>query len=119
MDQLRILVAEDEPLVAYDICESVESAGYAVSGPFSDISSAMLSFQKDRPDCAILDVTLYDGAVYPLAEKLIAENVPVIFHSGNVSSDEVKRRFPHSHALSKPCPPAKIIDSLQNVLAEA
>ena len=119
MDQLKILIAEDEPIVAHDICESVESAGYKVSGPFCDISSAMLSFQKERPDLAILDVTLYDGAVYPLAEKLLAENVPVIFHSGNVSSDEVKRRFPQARALSKPCPPGKIIDSVQMVLAEA
>ena len=117
MDQLKILVAEDEPIVAFDICETVESAGYAVSGPFGDISSAMVACQQERPDLAILDVTLDDGMVYPLAEKLIAENVPVIFHSGNVSTDEVKRRFPQSRALAKPCPPAKIIDSVQTMLA--
>ena len=50
MKQPIILVAEDEPLIALELCETVETAGYAVDGPFEDISSAMLSFQKHKPD---------------------------------------------------------------------
>lgn len=119
MGQQSILVAEDEFIVGYDLCNTVKEAGYTVLGPYGDISSAMLALQKDKPDLAILDVKLDDGNVYPFAEKLLAEQVPVIFHSGNVSCDEVNRRFPHARALSKPCPPSEIIDSVQKVLAEA
>ncbi|UVI40653.1 response regulator [Qipengyuania spongiae] len=117
MKQPIILVAEDESLIALDLCDTVETAGYAVDGPFEDISSAMLSFQKHKPDLAILDVQLSDGNVFPLAEQLMAEDVPVIFHSGQYGIEDVGDRFPTACALSKPCPPANIIDSVQQVLA--
>ncbi|BBI21492.1 MAG: response regulator [Pseudomonadota bacterium] len=117
--QLRVLVAEDEPIVGFDLCDTVAEAGYMVEGPFDEISSAMLSFQKCKPDIAILDVQLGDGIVYPLAEQMMAENVPVIFHSGRLSPDEVALRFPRAQALSKPCPPAEMIDSIQRAAAKA
>ena len=116
MKQPVILVAEDEALIALDLCDTVETAGYAVNGPFHDISSAMLSFQKEKPDLAILDVQLKDGNVFPLAEQLMAEDVPVIFHSGNYAPNEVHARFPSACTLSKPCPPAHIIDSVHHAL---
>lgn len=119
MKQPIILVAEDEPLIALELCETVETAGYAVDGPFEDISSAMLSFQKHKPDLAILDVQLRDGNVFPLAEQLMAEDVPVIFHSGNYGPEDVVDRFPAASTLSKPCPPANIIDSVQQVLGQS
>ncbi|OBX20801.1 response regulator [Erythrobacter sp. QSSC1-22B] len=116
--QPTILVAEDETMIGWDLRDTVEEAGYAVEGPFVDISSAMLSYQKQKPDLAILDVQLSDGNVFPLAEQLMAENIPVIFHSGNYQPDEVHKRFPGSTSLSKPCPPADIIHSVRQALAD-
>lgn len=113
---VRVLVAEDELIVGYDLCDTVAEAGYEVEGPFDDISSAMLAFQKNKPDVAILDVQLGDGIVYPLAEQMMAENVPVIFHSGQLTPGEVARRYPSAQALAKPCPPADVIASVQQAL---
>lgn len=110
---IRVLVAEDEMIVGYDLCDTVSEAGYLVEGPFDDLSSAMLAYQKSKPDIAILDVQLGDGIVYPLAEQMMAEDVKVIFHSGQLSPDEVADRFPQAQALSKPCPPADVIQSVQ------
>ena len=62
---IRVLVAEDEMIVGHDLCDTVSEAGYLVEGPFDDLSSAMLAFQKSKPDIAILDVQLGDGIVYP------------------------------------------------------
>ena len=111
--QLRVLVAEDEMIVGYDLCDTVSEAGCLVEGPFDDLSSAMLAYQKTKPDVAILDVQLGDGIVYPLAEQMMAENVPVIFHSGQLTPEEVASRFPNAQALQKPCPPAEVIHSVQ------
>lgn len=116
-EQLRVLVAEDEMIVGHDLCDTVAEAGYIVEGPFDDLSSAMLAYQKTKPDIAILDVKLGDGIVYPLAEQMIAENVPVIFHSGQLSPEEVATRFPNAQALSKPCPPAEVINSVRRAAA--
>ncbi|MEP3051030.1 MAG: response regulator [Erythrobacter sp.] len=115
----RILVAEDERIIAFDLCDTVEEAGFEVEGPHSDISSAMLSFQKNKPDLAILDVQLDDGIVYPLAQKLAEENVPIIFHSGQFSRKEVQERFPEATTLLKPCPPTEMLQAVTEGLEAA
>ena len=66
---LRILVAEDEIITAFDLCDTFEEAGYEVEGPHPGISSAMLACQKEKPDLAILDIELVDGLAYELAQK--------------------------------------------------
>ena len=116
MDQPVILIAEDEPIVGLDLCDTIAEAGYLVEGPHADLNSAMLAFQKRRPDLAILDIRLNDTVVYPFAEKLIAEDVPVIFHSGHLPLDEVDARFPDAPALSKPCPPGDILSQVHSTL---
>ena len=113
---LRVLVAEDELIIGTDLCDTVAEAGYTVEGPFDEIASAALSFQKNKPDLAILDVQLGDGIVYPLAEQMMAEDVPVIFHSGQLTPEDVHRRFPAAKALAKPCPPAEVIQTMQDAL---
>lgn len=114
-----ILVAEDEPLVAHDLCDTVEAAGFIVEGPYDDATSAMEAFEKHKPDLAILDINLAGGTAYSLAEKMMQQDVPVIFHSGQVTSAEVQALYPNASALSKPCPPAVILDTVQQALEGA
>jgi DNA-binding response OmpR family regulator len=112
----RILVAEDELILAFDLCDTVAEAGYEVEGPHSGISSAMLAFQKAKPDLAILAITLDDGNVFALAHKLAEENVPIIFHAGRDTGAEVRARFPEATTLIKPCPPTKMIAAVNHAL---
>lgn len=119
MIQPCVLVAEDEPIIAIDLCNTVEEAGFKVMGPHRDISSAMLSFQKHKPDVAILDVQLHDGTVFALAQKLAEEDVPIIFHSGRFSCAEVKAKFPQAQTLLKPCPPSEMLAAVNGALARA
>lgn len=114
----KILVAEDEMVVAFDLCDTVEEAGFEVEGPHAGISSAMLAFQMEEPDLAILDISLDDGNVFPLARKLADENVPIIFHSGRHSREEVEEKFPMATTLLKPCPPADMLKAVNDVLEE-
>ena len=116
MEQPVILIAEDEHIVGLDLSDTMTEAGYEVEGPYDDLPSAMLAFQKRRPDLAILDIRLHDTVVYPFAEKLIAEDVPVIFHSGHLPLAEVSDRFPDALALAKPCPPGDIITQVHLTL---
>ncbi len=115
----RVLVAEDELIIGVDLCDTVEEAGYEVEGPYDTARSAIDAFERRAPDLAILDVRLDDGEVYPLAERLMAANVPVIFHSGEVSPKEMQGRYPQALSLAKPCPPNRIIDIMREALAAA
>ena len=118
-EPLRVLVAEDELIVGHDLCQTVSEAGYLVEGPFDHLSAAMLAYQKNKPDIAILDVQLCDGIVYPLAERMMAENVEVIFHSGQLTPREVAERFPRARAMTKPSPPAEVIHAVQQAAAHS
>ncbi|MGX7926351.1 response regulator [Tsuneonella sp. HG094] len=119
MSLQSVLVAEDEMIIGVDLCDTVQEAGFVVDGPYDTARSAIDSLEKHKPDLAILDVRLDDGEVYPLADRLIAANVPVIFHSGEVAPRDVTARYPDALALAKPCPPDQIIAKMHEALATA
>lgn len=119
MVQPVILVAEDEAIIAHDLCDTVEEAGFTVAGPYDDVGAATAAFRENKPDLAILDVNLQGGTAYRLAEQMMEQDVPVIFHSGAVSTDEVHALYPKAATLAKPCPPNVIIDTVQQALDNA
>ena len=115
----KVLVVEDEFIIALDVSETVKDLGYALEGPYADKADAFHAIEEDLPDCAILDVFTADGEVYPLADALTEAGVPIIFHSGHVSPSEVRQRYPEAWACAKPCPPDKLIDVLQEAVERA
>src|SRR5690606_11303885 len=92
----KVLVVEDEFIIALDLSETVRDLGYALEGPYADGEGALHAIESDLPDCAILDVFTADGEVYPLADRLTEAGVPIIFHSGHVSPSEVRERYPQA-----------------------
>ena len=111
-----VLVVEDEFIIALDLSETVQDLGYELEGPFEDNKNALEAIEDELPDAAILDVFTADGEVYPLADKLAAAGVPIVFHSGHVPPEEVKQRYPDAWACAKPCPPSQLIDVLQEAV---
>ena len=97
----RILVVEDEALVAIAIREALEELGYAVVGPCNRMTEAMIALRHNRIDAAVLDVNLGDASVYPLADMLVAESIPFIFVTG-YGTEELDRRFLTVPVLQKP-----------------
>ncbi len=112
----RVLVVEDEFIIALDLSETVKDLGYELDGPYSDRTNALEALEDDFPDCAILDVFTADGEVYPLADRLSEAGVPIIFYSGHVPPEELRGRYPEAQACAKPCPPDRLIDALQEAV---
>ena len=94
----KVLVVEDEFIIALDLSETVKDLGYALDGPYADNEHALVAIDRELPDCAILDIFTGDGEVFPLADALAEAGVPIIFHSGHMSPPEVKRRYPQALA---------------------
>jgi len=111
-----VLVVEDEFIIALDLSETVKDLGYRVEGPFVSQQNALTAISRVLPDLAILDVFTADGEVFPLADQLTKAGVPIIFHSGHVSTCEMRERYPDAQAVSKPCPPDQLIGMLQVAL---
>jgi len=97
----RIMVVEDEALVALAVSEAINELGFAVVGPFSSVSAAIPSIEQRDADAAILDVNLGGELVYPLAEMLTTRGVPFIFVTG-YGVESIDHQFAHIPILQKP-----------------
>lgn len=107
IENLRILVVEDEALVAMMIEDALTDLGCEVVGPFSSIESGMTAVQHAQLDGAFLDVNLRGEFVYPIAEALAARGTPFIFVTGYGAAG-VDPRFRGTPVLTKPFVPETI-----------
>jgi DNA-binding NarL/FixJ family response regulator len=101
---MTVLVAEDEFLIAMDVMDELDAAGFQTIGPFAEIGRALDYCLRHMPDCAVLDVQLRDGESYPLADWLAERHVPVVFHSAHAAGTELAARYPEALLCPKPGP---------------
>jgi two-component system, response regulator PdtaR len=88
LSKLRVLVVEDEALVAMDIEAMIEVAGHVAVGLADDHDSAVELADETGPDLALVDVQLAQGdSGIDVARSLLARGVPVIFATGNCPAD--------------------------------
>jgi CheY-like chemotaxis protein len=113
----RVLIAEDEALVALDLEASVDALGYHVFGIFPTVGEALASLEAGLPDVALIDANLRDESSAPLAERLTALGVPVVLATGYDSSHDITARFPKVAKLTKPVGPDELASTLAQVLA--
>lgn len=79
----RVLVVEDEYLLAEDLRERLESQGAEVMGPVASVADALeLLRDGPAPEAAILDINLQGEMVYPVADELRARGIPFLFATG-------------------------------------
>ncbi len=79
----RLLIAEDELLVAMELCQALEANGWETIGPAATVEDAFrILANEPRPDAAILDINLNGEVVYPVADLLNAKGIPYLFCTG-------------------------------------
>lgn len=78
----RILVVEDEFLIALDISGVLEQAGLAVVGPAGTVGDALTALEQEEVHGALLDAHLGGEPVEPVADALKARGIPFAFVSG-------------------------------------
>ena len=79
---LRILVVEDELMVAMGLEMVLKEAGYTVIGPVGRLEQAMKAAASEGIDFALLDVNVRGQEVYPVADILIDRGIPFAFLTG-------------------------------------
>jgi CheY-like chemotaxis protein len=78
----RILVVEDEFLIALDIAGVLEQAGLAVVGPAATVNEALAAIEREEVHGALLDAHLAGEPVSRIADALKARSIPFAFVSG-------------------------------------
>lgn len=106
MKKVKVLVVEDELVIALNICDILEELEYEVLEPVTNFDNALEAIDEEQPDIAILDIQLNgqkDGI--ELAEIINAKyNIPFIFLTSNsdkATLDKAKQTRPSSY-LVKP-----------------
>ena len=113
MSRPRVVIFEDEPLIALDIQEAVEDANCTVCGVFRDSSSAEAICAEIKPDLAIVDLNLMDGATgADLAKFFHDRGCEIIVFSGETGIDPKLCRFSHTF-ISKPLSPHLLAEALR------
>jgi DNA-binding LytR/AlgR family response regulator len=92
MSKIKILVVEDEIIIADNICKTLQDLDYEVFEPVVNYSEAIQSIEKEKPDIAILDIQLSGKKNGIDLAKTINEeyNLPFIFLSANADTATVK-----------------------------
>lgn len=98
---LRILLVEDQYLIAQYMVLMLEDLGARIIGPCATVRQAIARIEEDQIDCAIMDVNVRGGKVFPAADLLDARKVPYLFVTGYDVS-EVPVRFRSHPVCVKP-----------------
>ena len=116
LEGVRVLLVEDEYLVASLIEEMLEIAGCIVTGPIPRLAQAVDAADRETCDAAVLDVNLAGERIYPVADILSRRNIPFVFVTGyGVLPSEYADR----PRLCKPFKMADLLDTLSDIVKTA
>lgn len=112
----RVLVVEDEYLIADELRCELEGAGAEVVGPIGHLAPAMeIAGADEAIDAAVLDLNLGGAEVLPLADLLIGRGVPVVFATG-YDAESLPSRFADVPTCGKPVSFLTLVAALQNAV---
>jgi CheY-like chemotaxis protein len=78
----RLLIVEDEYLLAREMADYFENLGAEIVGPVGTVAHALALIASSHIQIAVLDVNLRDERVYPVADLLTLKQIPFVFASG-------------------------------------
>ena len=111
----RVLVVEDEPLIAFYLEEMLAGIGCFVIGPAPTVARALDLLCQEEPDLAVLDVNLRRERATPVAEALRARNIPFALTTAYKRSDVPEEPFRDAPLLGKPLNQRLLQDTLASL----
>lgn len=98
----RVLVVEDEIMIAYDVAASLEDAGALVVGPCTTVEHAYAIAQTELIDVALLDIDVAGREVFPVAEVLDRRHIAFMFYTGRPQRERLAADFADAPVCTKP-----------------
>jgi DNA-binding response OmpR family regulator len=112
----RILVVEDEALIAFELQATLTDAGAQVIGPSLTLAEAFAVASRESLSAAILDVRLGRDTVGPVARQLAARDIPFLFYTGQVETGPIRAQWPHCKIILKPAPVRTLVGAVAALL---
>jgi two-component sensor histidine kinase/CheY-like chemotaxis protein len=114
----RILVVEDEAMIAMAIEDTLTSTGFVVVGPAATLNAALELIGSAEIDAALLDANLNGVSVEPVAAALTRANIPFAFSTGH-HREGLPASFGSARLLAKPFNDADLIATIAELLQPA
>lgn len=114
----RVLVVEDEPVIAMTIEDMLMDLGYDVVGPASSLAAAQTLAEAEALDAAILDININGGRSYVIADELRRRGVPFAFATG-YGEEGIENGGGGAPVLQKPYRQEQVEITLRRLLVEA
>jgi DNA-binding response OmpR family regulator len=111
----RILIAEDDAILAFDLGIVLQKAGAEILGPTLTLAHTLALAESSPLSAAVLDVSLRDAEVFPAAEALKERGVGIVFYTGYAGVESLQRNWPYAQVLTKPTPPRILIRAVCQV----
>ena len=112
----RVLVVEDEFMVAWNLEDMLADLGCVVVGPAAGIDQALAMIGAEAIDAALLDVNLEGRPSYPVADALAVRGVPFAFSTG-YESESLRKGYRTIPSLRKPFSRSDVATLLEKLLA--
>lgn len=108
----RVLLVEDEAMIAMELEFNLADEGAEVVGPYGTLARALEAARDDEVEVALLDVDLGGKDVFPAADLLHARGVPIVFHTGHADRVDLQGRYEGASVCSKPTPWSDMVTAL-------
>ena len=99
---LTVLVVEDEIFIALELERILDTAGCHVLGPVASVADALELLENGKPGAALLDVQLLNGMITPVAERLLALEIPFVLVSAYTGPELDKPVLAKAPRVDKP-----------------
>jgi DNA-binding response OmpR family regulator len=117
-DQLRILIVEDEPLLAFDVQDGLSQSGFDQTSIVFSVQMALNYIEKEKIDAAIVDANLLGMSAEPVGALLAKRGVPFVVVSG-YAPGQLAQSLRGVPFLAKPISMSALVKVLSGLLTSA
>jgi len=114
----RILIVEDEVILAWALQDMLGGYGCVVVGPAAGVADALALIGREAIDAAVLDVNLNREKCYPVADALIRAGIPFEFSTA-YSAESIEETYRHHPSVQKPHSAPELAELLSSLLPTA
>jgi two-component SAPR family response regulator len=115
MQPNRILVVEDEIVVAMNYASILRDAGYEVVGPLRSVDAALRALPVESVHAAMLDIDVAGEPIDPVVQVLAERKIPFVYVSG-VAQSALSGKYAMAYIVEKPCTATQLLQALQTIL---
>jgi CheY-like chemotaxis protein len=114
----RILVADDEIVIALDIEATLVDAGAEILGPSTTLAHALKLAERETLSAATLDIRLGRQTTEAVADVLAQRGIPFVFYSGQALPSSMRERWPQAVVIAKPVEPRVILAAVTKLIKQ-